>query len=57
MTVILAYSSSIPSLLQIAQNLQQTMYALEDYIPLEDLNKYNLTLCRNLDMYPTTSLN
>ena len=44
-------------LFQIARNLQQTMQPLQDLIPIEDLNKYNLTLCRNLDMYSTADVN
>ena len=31
------------------------MDPLQDLIPIEDLNKYNLTLCRDLDMYSNNS--
>jgi hypothetical protein len=36
---------------QIARDLQLTIQPYEDFIPESDLRKYNLTACRNLDMY------
>ncbi|CAF3297634.1 unnamed protein product [Rotaria sp. Silwood2] len=40
---------------QIAKELQKTMKPQEGLIDRKDLEKHNLTGCRNLDMYPITN--
>ncbi|CAF0836612.1 unnamed protein product [Adineta steineri] len=42
---------------QIAQELQKTMKPEENLISINELEIYNLTQCRNLDMYPTIVTN